>query len=155
MKKTLHECKIVLTPQHFLSFWSLFLATLVALHFTPVSKWVSEWAEFRESVAWSLRACFLLLLLLSSCFLFQVGSLRLTSTLTRCSPDSNNRHLRFSLIGDSIHPPKGFRTFKKITVFMASLREAIIKKKSRFYGHFPYGGGGGSTPFHSFWGCFN
>ena len=34
------------------------------------------------------------------------------------------------------------------------LREAIPNKKSRFYGHFPYGGGG-STPFHSFWGCFN
>ena len=28
-----------------------FLATLVALHFTPVSKWVSGWAEFRTSVA--------------------------------------------------------------------------------------------------------
>ena len=34
-----------------------FLATLVALHFTPVSEKVSEWAEFRTSVAWSLRAC--------------------------------------------------------------------------------------------------
>ena len=28
-----------------------FLATLVALHFTPVSEWVSGWAEFRTSVA--------------------------------------------------------------------------------------------------------
>ena len=28
-----------------------FLATLVALHFTLVSKWVSGWAEFRTSVA--------------------------------------------------------------------------------------------------------
>ena len=39
-----------------------FLATLVALHLTPVSEWVGEWAEFREpdtSVAWSFRACFL------------------------------------------------------------------------------------------------
>ena len=44
----------------------MFLATLVALHLTPVSEWVGEWAEFCEpdtSVAWSLRACF-------SCFLF-------------------------------------------------------------------------------------
>ena len=31
-------------------YW-LFLATLVALHFTPVSKSVSEWAEFQTSVA--------------------------------------------------------------------------------------------------------
>ena len=36
---------------------------------------------------------------------------------------------------------------------MTGVREAIIKKKFCFYGHFPYGGGG-STPFHSFWGCF-
>ena len=35
-----------------------FLATLVALHFTPVSESLSRWAEFRTSVAWSLRACF-------------------------------------------------------------------------------------------------
>ena len=32
-------------------------------------------------------------------------------------------------------------------------REAIIKKKSQNCGPFPYGVGG-STPFHSFWGCF-
>ena len=32
----------------------IFLATLVALHFTPVS----EWAEFQTSIAWSLRACY-------------------------------------------------------------------------------------------------
>ena len=32
--------------------WKIeFLATLVALHFTPVSEWVSKWAEFRTSVA--------------------------------------------------------------------------------------------------------
>ena len=36
---------------------------------------------------------------------------------------------------------------------MCMVREAFKKKKSRFYGHFPYGGGG-STPFYSFWGCF-
>ena len=35
------------------------LATLVALHFTPVSESLSRWAEFRTSVAWSLQACFL------------------------------------------------------------------------------------------------
>ena len=35
-----------------------FLATLVALHFTPVSESLSRWAEFRTSVAWSLRACY-------------------------------------------------------------------------------------------------
>ena len=28
-----------------------YASTLVALHFTPVSEWVSEWAEFRTSVA--------------------------------------------------------------------------------------------------------
>ena len=35
-----------------------FLATLVALHFTPVSKWVSKWAEFRTSVASRLASLF-------------------------------------------------------------------------------------------------
>ena len=35
-----------------------FLATLVALHFTPVSKWVSESAEFRTSVASRLASLF-------------------------------------------------------------------------------------------------
>ena len=35
-----------------------FLATLVALHFTPVSKWLSEWAEFRTSVASRLASLF-------------------------------------------------------------------------------------------------
>ena len=34
------------------------------------------------------------------------------------------------------------------------LREAIRRKKSQNCGLFPYGGEGGSTPFHSFWGCF-
>ena len=39
-----------------------FLATLVTLHFTPVSEWVSEWVSHSfgwrpSSVAWSLRAC--------------------------------------------------------------------------------------------------
>ena len=36
-----------------------FLATLVALHLTPVGKSVSEWVivSDRTSVAWSLRAC--------------------------------------------------------------------------------------------------
>ena len=38
-----------------------FLATLVALHFTPVSESLSRWAEFRTSVAWSLRACYITL----------------------------------------------------------------------------------------------
>ena len=42
-------------------FFNFFLATQVALHFTPVSRSVSKWAEFRTSVAWSLRACFFLL----------------------------------------------------------------------------------------------
>ena len=28
-----------------------FLAALVALHLTPVSEWVSEWAEFQTSIA--------------------------------------------------------------------------------------------------------
>ena len=37
----------------------VFLATLVALHFTPVSKWVSESAEFRTSVASRLASLFL------------------------------------------------------------------------------------------------
>ena len=37
-----------------------FLATLVALHFTPVSKWVSESAEFRTSVASRLASLFTL-----------------------------------------------------------------------------------------------
>ena len=41
---------------------SWFLATLVALHFTPVSEWVSERVSHSfgwrpSSVAWSLRAC--------------------------------------------------------------------------------------------------
>ena len=35
----------------------------------------------------------------------------------------------------------------------SQLREAIKAKKSQNCGLFPYGGGG-STPFHSFWGCF-
>ena len=35
-----------------------FLATLVALHFTPVSEWVSRWAEFRTSVASRLASLF-------------------------------------------------------------------------------------------------
>ena len=38
---------------------SFFLATLVALHFTPVSKWLSGWAEFRTSVAPRLASLFL------------------------------------------------------------------------------------------------
>ena len=36
----------------------LFLATLVALHFTPVSESVSQWAEFRTSVAPRLASLF-------------------------------------------------------------------------------------------------
>ena len=36
---------------------SPFLATLVVLHFTPVSKSLGG-SQFRTSVAWSLRACF-------------------------------------------------------------------------------------------------
>ena len=41
----------------------LFLATLVALHFTPVSKRVSRSFGLQpSSVAWSLRACFLSIL---------------------------------------------------------------------------------------------
>ena len=39
--------------------YRVFLATLVALHFTPVSKWVSKWAEFRTSVASRLASLFL------------------------------------------------------------------------------------------------
>ena len=35
-----------------------FLATLVALHLTPVSESVSEWAEFRTSVASRLASLF-------------------------------------------------------------------------------------------------
>ena len=55
-----------------------FLATLVALHFTPVSEWVSKWAEFRTSVASRLASLFQWLQLspyfcnlspLSKCFL--------------------------------------------------------------------------------------
>ena len=34
------------------------------------------------------------------------------------------------------------------------LREASNAKKSQNCGLFPYGGGGGSTPFRSFWGYF-
>ena len=37
---------------------NMFLATLVALHFTPVSKSVSQWAEFRTSVASRLASLF-------------------------------------------------------------------------------------------------
>ena len=37
-----------------------FLATLVALHFTPVSEWVSKWAEFRTSVVSRLASLFVL-----------------------------------------------------------------------------------------------
>ena len=48
--------KLVLYKSYSLT---LFLATLVALHFTPVSKWVSESAEFRTSVASRLASLFL------------------------------------------------------------------------------------------------
>ena len=43
----------------FLVFFKPFLATLVALHFNPVSESVSHWAEFRTSVASRLVSLFL------------------------------------------------------------------------------------------------
>ena len=42
-----------------------------------------------------------------------------------------------------------------VCVKMVSLlREAIAAKKSQNCGLFPYGGGGGTTPFQTFWGGF-
>ena len=71
-----------------------FLATLVALHFTPVSESVSRWAEFRTIVAWSLRACFckscswMCVCVLS--VLVGVGMVTLTSPVTMPTFDTTN-----------------------------------------------------------------
>ena len=51
-----------------------FLATLVALHFTPVSESLSRWAEFRTSVAWSLRACFQRIRIKNVCNIVHLGA---------------------------------------------------------------------------------
>ena len=50
------------------------------------------------------------------------------------------------------HPSQSL-AFWKCMLDWIYFREAIIKEKSRSYGHFPYWGG--STPFHSFLGCFS
>ena len=54
------ECTIVQMQNNDQSsyMYRVFLATLVALHFTPVSESVSEWAEFRTSVASRLASLF-------------------------------------------------------------------------------------------------